>query len=79
MKTDLLYRVMHERVNGEDFFAIRAVAYDADGNVHTRTVDPYYPRGKTLEELRQDFRDYAKALDTPVVEWGSTRYGGNQN
>jgi hypothetical protein len=70
---------MHERVNGEDFFAIRAVAYDADGNVHNRTVEPYYPRGKTLEELREDFQEYAKALDAPVVDWDGIRRHGNRN
>ena len=75
MGTDLLYRVMHVRMNGEDFFAIHAVRYDADGNVHAQKADPYYPQGKTLAELRLDFQEYARALDAPVVEWDSTRYG----
>ena len=62
------YRVVHRIINDEDIFAIHEAYYD--GNEPTSiTEESVHPQGKTLDELKRDFENYAKALQHPVLEY----------
>lgn len=62
------YRVVkHTYEDGYEWYAIHEVYY-ADGKPSTRTVDKVAPCGATLEELKEDFANYAKALEAPVLD-----------
>ncbi len=55
--------------DGTEIFAIHEVYYNEDGECDLVTVDPCCPQGETLEELKQDFELYQKALEKPVLNY----------
>ena len=63
------YRVIQHKTDAGCAYVIHEVHYDADGQPVGVTVDPTWPAGDTLEDLRQDLAAYAAALDKPVLEY----------
>ena len=64
------YRVIHrnnESTLGTNVYAIHEVYYEK-GIPDTMTVNPQYPQGETIEELREDLEHYRLALDKPILE-----------
>lgn len=50
-----------------EWYAIHEVYYQ-DGKPFTSTIDAVSPGGSTLDELKADFANYAKALEAPVID-----------
>jgi len=69
------YRVIRKvtRVDGRDEFqyGIHEVYYDDDHIPTSCTVDPVTPYGESEEELAQDMRYFAAALEKPVLDYDS--------
>jgi hypothetical protein len=64
------YRVIRrndDSTEGCDVFAIHEVYYE-DDMPGSMAVEPCYPQGETIEELREDFEHYRLALDKPILE-----------
>lgn len=63
------YRV----IKAEDQYSIHEVFYyeGGDGAVKGYTQEPSFPRGETLDDLRDDLARYRRALDFPVLEEGA--------
>ncbi|MEW6763435.1 MAG: hypothetical protein AB1437_21670 [Pseudomonadota bacterium] len=59
------YRVMDR--NGE--LAIYEVYYHDDGRVQGYTSDPGYPAGDTVDELRENLKQYCGALNKLVLPY----------
>ena len=56
----------------EDRFAVHEVYYDDNDPPKAETMislDPTYPSGDSVGELRRDFEYYQRALDKPVLIW----------
>lgn len=67
------YRVIHSVEQGEDWYAIHEVYYDAEGTPKDMTVEPVAVGGGTLDELREDIDRYQVALERPVLEAAAFR------
>jgi len=69
------YRVVRKvhRVDGREEFqyGIHEVYYDDDHVPTSCTVDPVTPYGDTEDELAQDMRYFASALEKPVLDYDS--------
>lgn len=65
-------RVVRRTVDGETWFAVHEVYYEG-GKPTNCTVDPVYPDGETLDELRQAIRCYARACDLPALDYENFR------
>lgn len=68
------YRVLrrlYEMPDGrhEAQFAIYEVYYDHDGRPNACSMEPLYPAGESMEELRRDVAAYVAALDLPVLDY----------
>lgn len=59
------YRVMRRK----EEFAIYEVYYDEDGNVCGYSEKPTFPRGETLEYLREEILRYLEALEEPILDY----------
>jgi hypothetical protein len=59
------YRV----VQRDDEFAIHEVFYADDGAVEGMTSDPVFPRGDTLDDLREEIEHYRAAFDKPTLTY----------
>jgi len=59
------YRVM---ARGDEL-AIYEVYYHEDGRIQGSSVDPTFPAGPSLEELRANCEVYMAALDKPVLDY----------
>jgi hypothetical protein len=59
------YRVMQK---GEQF-AIHEVFYRGDGSVQGYTENPVSLRAETLEQLAEELKRYALALERPVLQY----------
>ena len=57
------YRVISK--NGE--LAIHEVFYHEDGSVSGYTDTPVYPRASSIQELSEELRRYAEALEREVL------------
>ena len=55
--------------NGE--VAIYEVYYHEDGRIRGYSVEPTFPAGETVEELRVNCDSYFAALAKPVLEYSS--------
>ena len=42
---------------------------DGDGDKPSITVEPDYPWGETVEELREDLQRMLRSLDAPVLDY----------
>jgi hypothetical protein len=69
------YRVVRRvyQVDGREEFqyGIHEVYYDDDHVPTSCTVDPVSPHGDTEDELAQDMRYFASALEKPVLDYDS--------
>jgi hypothetical protein len=62
------YRVVkHTYEDGYEWYAIHEVYY-SNGKPSMCSHDKVAPCGATLEELKVDFANYAKALEAPVLD-----------
>lgn len=61
------YRVIKTEDGDSAYYAIHEVYYNDDGQIFASTVDPAYPGGSTVEELRGDLENYLLALDAPII------------
>lgn len=61
------YRVM--RCKGE--FAIYEVYYNETGKICGYGEKPTFPRGESLEDLREDLLRYAEASEEPILDYES--------
>jgi len=59
------YRVMSRN----DELSIYEVYYREDGTVEGYSAVPTFPAAGTLEELRENCRQYMSALDKPVLRF----------
>jgi hypothetical protein len=50
-----------------DEAAIHEVLFRPDGSIEGWTEQPVFPRGETVEELREDLKRYSRALSEPVL------------
>ncbi len=62
------YRIVHRVVKGEDIYAIHEAYYEGDKPISI-TLESVNPQGETLEELKDDFVYYLRALEEPVLEY----------
>jgi hypothetical protein len=62
------YRVVHRVANGEDLYAIHEAYYE-DDKPTSLTEEAVNPQGETLDELKDDFVYYLRALEEPVLEF----------
>jgi len=60
----------------EDFYGIHEVYYDEerDYGILYNTVEAVEVGGDTLEELKEDMKNYLKALDEPVLDYDNMIY-----
>ncbi len=64
------YRVIRKSYgDGTEIFAVHEVFYNEVGMPDLVTVDPCWPQSETLEEFKQDFVWYQKALEHPVLNY----------
>ena len=61
------YRIIRTVKDGVESFDIHEVYYEADGQPFLWSVEPIAPTGDTLEELIEDMRHMALALNKPVL------------
>lgn len=61
------YRIIKTEKDDLCYYAIHEVYYNSDGQIVASTVDPVFPGGSTVEELREDLRLYLLALDAPII------------
>ena len=59
------YRVIER--DGE--LAIHEVFYDDDGHIIGHTETPVFPRAESLEDLVDELKRYAEALEKPVLPY----------
>ncbi|HEX7706458.1 MAG TPA: hypothetical protein VF701_08380 [Thermoanaerobaculia bacterium] len=52
-------------VQSGDQFAVHEVFFSEDGSVEGWTEQPVFPRGDSLEELREDLARYLHAFEQP--------------
>lgn len=64
------HRVTRQKTRFGDWYAIREVYYDDQGNVTAWTEGEMAPVGETVEELRADLERMLAALDEPVLYVG---------
>ena len=63
------YRIIKRTYpNSVEIYAIHEVYYTS-GDARATTVQPCWPQGETLEELKEDFEWYRKALEKPVLDY----------
>lgn len=63
------YRVLKKKHADGCFYDIHEVYYDDEGRPMACTEQPVSPRGESIEELLNDIRHYAKALQKPVIDY----------
>ncbi len=63
-------RTIHKEPDSTEYveYTIHETYYNEDGSVAARTVDPMYPYGETVEELKKVLERMLLALDKPVIE-----------
>lgn len=61
------YRVVRHVEEGDEWYAIHEVYYEKDGVSATENAIPV--GGTTIDELREDFKKQAHALDLPVMNY----------
>jgi hypothetical protein len=59
------YRVMQK--DGQ--LAIHEVFYRGDGSVQGYTEDPVFPRAESVEQLVEELKRYAMALERPILQY----------
>lgn len=66
-----IVRRKHTYVDGstEYTYGIHEVYYDEDGNVETWTVEPTYPHGDSIEDIKWSLKHMAKCLEHPVLDY----------
>lgn len=63
------YRVIHQQIKGEEYYAIHEVYYSRPGGrIEGWTSDAVTPSGESVEELERDLWHYRLALEKPVLE-----------
>ena len=62
------FRVVRHEHNGEPWFTLHEVYYEADGSPKLWNPKAYYPVGETVDELRADIDRLKLALDKPVFD-----------
>ena len=69
------YRVVRKILSGEGYtttqYGIHEVYYDDDHVPASCTINPVTPYGESEDELAQDVRHYASALEKPVLDYDS--------
>jgi hypothetical protein len=62
------YRVVHRVAKGEHIYAIYEAYYKRNKPISI-TEEPVNPQGETMDELKDDFAYYLRALEEPVLEF----------
>ena len=65
------YRVIHQQINGEEYYAIHEVYYKNlpdDDRIEAWTARAATPSGEGVVELKRDMYHYRLALEKPVLE-----------
>jgi hypothetical protein len=69
------HRVVKETLpNGEDWYTVREVYYNADGTIYAYTQEAVGISGYTIEELREYTQWVLAALDKPVLVDGEVQF-----
>jgi hypothetical protein len=63
------YRVLHQRVNGEDLYGVHEVYYDLEDKPIMCSSSPQGPYGETLHEAKRDAALMLRAFQKPVLEY----------
>lgn len=61
------YRIVKQIDKDRQYFTIREVYFDDNGNPDSVTKEEMSPGGETLEELMKDYERYKKAFDSPII------------
>mgnify|MGYP003432318788 FL=1 len=61
------YRVIQNTKDDEDFYYIKEVYYDQDGNIKLYSEDSIAPHGLTYDELREDLEMMLNAFNYPII------------
>ena len=72
----VLRRVYKTPSDEEIEYSIHEVYYDVHGNPVTCSQDAVFPMGSTPEELQEDVKRYAAALQQPILNWHSFETSG---
>jgi hypothetical protein len=64
-------RVYKDVADSETVYCIHEAFYNLDGTEHkpSITMEPDYPCGETIEELREDLQRMLRALDHPILDY----------
>ena len=63
------YRVIKKKNIDEVTYAIHEAYYKKNGKPWAMGTAPDYPHGETLDELKEDFKHYRKALSKPFLNY----------
>ena len=64
------YRMVHHKEkNGEEWYGIHEVYYNADGAPCMMSDEPCFPSGESKKELMNDISMMTTAISTPVLKY----------
>lgn len=67
-----IVRTVHQVGDEEhEWYTIREVYYDAEGNITSWTKDPCYPAGDTWQECYDDLAIMGRVVNFPIVDVSS--------
>lgn len=62
------HRILIHRNKDEVGYSVHEVYYDEDGKPNSCTADSCHPYGNTIEELKNEIDQFAKATTLPFLE-----------
>ena len=68
------HRVVKETLDGEAWYTVREVFYNADGSIYAYTQEAVDICGESITELREYTEWVLKALDKPVLVAGEVEF-----
>jgi len=73
------YRVWKDETEEGDVFSIKETFYNADGGIWACSSEASTPFGENLEEFKRDLKNFAKAIDQPVLIFKGFKFSTNDN
>ena len=66
MRAPLSKIVLFQEANG--LFTFREALFDADGDLERLGVTPAFPRGLSVEDVREDLKEFIGAFNRTVIK-----------
>jgi hypothetical protein len=60
--------------DGEEWFSVREVFYNADGSIYAYTEKPVDIAGESIDALREYLQWCMNCLDKPILEDGKVKF-----